>query len=108
MLISALSRAPQCLHTQHPCLGRVGALLSKAAEGRDHRVDQDSTKQPQFGLYRSKLFLFECTLGGASVCQGKEMLQIILALHFYFSPIRTALSVHRVGLVSAAPFREHL
>lgn len=91
-----------------PHLGRIGALLSKAAEGSDLRVDQDCTKQPQFGLCRSKLFLFEWTHGGASVCQGKETLQIILALYFYFFLIRMALSVHRVGLVSAAPFREHL
>lgn len=89
VLISALYRAPQCLHTQHPPLGRVGALPAKAAEGSDHRVNQDSAKQPQFGLYRSKLVLFEWTHAGVSLCQGKETLQIILALNFYFSLIRT-------------------
>jgi len=54
------------------------------------------------------LFLFEWTHGGASVCQGKETLQIILALHLYFLLIRTFLSILCVGLVSTAPFWEYL
>lgn len=58
------------------------------------------------------LFLFEWTHGGASLCQEEKKktkpLQVTLALYLYFSLIRTSLSIHRVGLVSTAPFWEHL
>lgn len=52
------------------------------------------------------LFLFDWTHGGASVCQGKETLQVILSL--YISPWSGCLSISCMCLVSTAPFWEHL
>ena len=96
-------------HSVHLWAGLVPASEKQVKEAISEGVEIIVLYQAaSFWPIQVPLFLFEWTHGGGSVCQGKETLQIILALYLYFSLIRTSLPVHCVGLVSTAPFWEHL